>query len=45
MEQAKKLGCRRVKFTGAKRGDAGGLENVLKVLKELARSRQGNGCA
>lgn len=36
MEQAKKLGCRRVKFTGAKRGEAGGLENVMKVLKELA---------
>lgn len=36
MEQAKSLGCRRVKFTGAKRGEAGGLEGVIKVLQELA---------
>lgn len=36
MEQAKSLGCRRVKFTGAKRGEAGGLETVITVLKELA---------
>ena len=36
MEQAKALGCRRVKFTGAGRGKAGGLETVIEVLKELA---------
>ncbi len=36
MEQAKKLGCRRVKFTGAGRGKAGGLEAVIEILKELA---------
>ena len=36
MEQAKKLGARIVKFTGAKRGQAGGLEVVIEVLKELA---------
>ena len=36
MEKAKALGCRRVKFTGSKRGEAGGLENVIQVLKELA---------
>lgn len=36
MEQAKNLGCRRVKFTGSKRGTAGGLESVIEVLKELA---------
>ncbi|MEM6631063.1 MAG: sugar phosphate isomerase/epimerase family protein [Bacteroidota bacterium] len=36
MEKAQALGCRRVKFTGSKRGEAGGLENVIQVLKELA---------
>ena len=36
MEQARSLGCRRVKFTGAKRGEAGGLEAVIAILKELA---------
>ena len=36
MEKAKELGCRRVKFTGAGRGKAGGLETVIEVLKELA---------
>lgn len=36
MDQAKSLGCRRVKFTGAGRGKAGGLENVIETLKELA---------
>ncbi len=36
MEQARQLGCRRVKFTGAKRGTDGGLEQVITVLKELA---------
>jgi len=36
MEKAKELGCRRVKFTGSGRGKAGGLENVIEVLKELA---------
>ena len=36
MEQARKLGCRRVKFTGAGRGKSGGLEVVIEILKELA---------
>ena len=36
MEQAKALGCRRVKFTGARRGTQGGLENVIATLTELA---------
>lgn len=35
MEQARRLGCRRVKFTGARRGTEGGLETVITVLKEL----------
>lgn len=36
MRKAKELGCRRVKFTGEGRGEAGGLERVITVLKELA---------
>ncbi len=36
MEQAKALGCRRVKFTGAGRGKDGGLEAVIEVLRHLA---------
>jgi sugar phosphate isomerase/epimerase len=36
MEQARALGCRRVKFTGAGRGKAGGLEAVIEVLAALA---------
>ncbi len=36
MEAARRLGCRRVKFTGAKRGTQGGLDNVIETLKELA---------
>jgi sugar phosphate isomerase/epimerase len=36
MEQAKRLGCRRIKCTGARRGTEGGLETVITVLKELA---------
>jgi sugar phosphate isomerase/epimerase len=36
MEQIKRLGARRVKFTGARRGEEGGLENVIATLKELA---------
>ncbi|WPP52650.1 sugar phosphate isomerase/epimerase family protein [Catalinimonas niigatensis] len=36
MDKAKALGCRRVKFTGAGRGKAGGLENVIETLKALA---------
>jgi sugar phosphate isomerase/epimerase len=36
MEQIKRLGARRVKFTGARRGQEGGLENVIATLKELA---------
>ena len=36
MEQARTLGCRRVKFTGAARGTEGGLESVIATLKEIA---------
>lgn len=36
MEAARQLGCRRVKFTGAGRGNEGGLDAVIEVLKELA---------
>ncbi|HEV7347049.1 TIM barrel protein [Telluribacter sp.] len=36
MEAARQLGCKRVKFTGAGRGSEGGLDAVIKVLKELA---------
>lgn len=36
MEQIKRLGARRVKFTGARRGQEGGLENVIATLEELA---------
>lgn len=36
MEAARRLGCRRVKFTGAGRGKDGGLDAVIAVLKELA---------
>ncbi len=36
MEKARDLGCRRVKFTGAKRGQKGGLDSVIEVLKSLA---------
>jgi sugar phosphate isomerase/epimerase len=35
MQAAKQLGCRRVKFTGSGRGQAGGLEAVIDVLKEI----------
>jgi sugar phosphate isomerase/epimerase len=36
LEAARRLGCRRVKFTGARRGAEGGLGAVVKVLQELA---------
>ncbi len=36
MAQAKAVGAGVVKFTGSKRGTNGGLENVIKALKELA---------
>jgi sugar phosphate isomerase/epimerase len=36
MDQVKSIGCRRVKFPGTGRGEAGGLETVIEVLKELA---------
>ncbi|WP_229310992.1 sugar phosphate isomerase/epimerase family protein [Larkinella soli] len=35
MEAARRLGCRRVKFTGAGRGSEGGLDAVINVVKEL----------
>lgn len=36
MQQTAVLGCRRVKFTGSRRGTAGGLDAVIEVLRELA---------
>ncbi len=36
MEQARTLGCRRIKFTGSARGSEGGLEAVIEVLREIA---------
>ncbi len=36
MEAARRLGCRRVKFTGARRGTQGGLDAVIATLRELA---------
>lgn len=36
MQEARKLGCHLVKFTGARRGTGGGLEHVKKVCRELA---------
>ena len=36
MDQIKRLGARRVKFTGARRGEDGGLQAVIATLKELA---------
>lgn len=35
MEAARRLGARRVKFTGSKRGTNGGLPTVISTLKEL----------
>ncbi len=40
MEQAKSLGCKRVKFTGAGRGKEGGLETVIEVLKHLTAAAE-----
>ena len=36
MEYAKRLGCRRVKCTGSRRGTNGGLDHVIEVCRELA---------
>ena len=36
MQIAQQLDCRIVKFTGSKRGTAGGLQSVIEVCKELA---------
>lgn len=36
MEAARRLGCRRVKCTGARRGTKGGLESVIAVCREIA---------
>lgn len=36
MEMARRLGCTRVKFTGATRNREGGLEAILGVLREIA---------
>ena len=40
MEQAHRLGCRRVKFTGAPRGTSGGLPHVITVCRELAAAAE-----
>lgn len=36
MQHAQQLGCRIVKFTGARRGTKGGLKSIIEVCKELA---------
>ena len=36
MHRCQQLGCRRVKFTGSRRGTQGGLDSVIAVLRELA---------
>ncbi len=36
MQAAKRLGCSRVKFTGARRGTNGGLPAVISTLREIA---------
>jgi sugar phosphate isomerase/epimerase len=35
MHACQQFGCRRVKFTGSRRGTQGGLESIIAVLKEL----------
>jgi sugar phosphate isomerase/epimerase len=36
MHRCQQLGCRRVKFTGSRRGTQGGLDSIIAVLRELA---------
>jgi sugar phosphate isomerase/epimerase len=43
MEQARRLGCRRVKFTGGRRGTGGGLQHVIAVCRELAPAAEAMG--
>jgi sugar phosphate isomerase/epimerase len=43
LEAARRLGARRVKFTGSKRGTNGGLASVIAALKELAPAAEAMG--
>jgi sugar phosphate isomerase/epimerase len=43
IEAAKRLGCRRVKCTGSKRGTNGGLKSVIEVCQELAPAAEESG--
>lgn len=43
MEQARRLGCRRVKFTGVRRDTGGGLRHVIAVCRELAPAAEAMG--
>ena len=43
MERCQELGCRRLKFTGARRGTQGGLDSIIAVLKELSPAAEEKG--
>lgn len=43
MHGCQQLGCRRVKFTGARRGTQGGLKSVIAALRELAPAAESMG--
>ncbi|MDA7680448.1 sugar phosphate isomerase/epimerase [bacterium] len=43
MHHCEQLGCRRVKFTGSRRGTQGGLDSIITVLKELAPAAEDMG--
>ncbi len=43
MDRCQELGCRRLKFTGARRGTQGGLDSIIAVLKELAPAAEEKG--
>ena len=42
MEAAKRLGCNRISATGAARGTQGGIEEIIKVLKEIIPAAEEN---
>ncbi len=43
LDRCRELGCRRLKFTGARRGTQGGLDSIIAVLKELAPVAEDHG--
>ena len=43
MDRCQQLGCRRLKFTGARRGTQGGLDSIIAVMKELAPAAEDKG--